>query len=176
MSALPVVPHDTELMSVEEYLHGDHDWEGDREYVDGEIEERAMGSRGHSKWQKAIQRWLEQHEDAWQIAVFPELRVQTNVSRFRVPDVAVLSSDAPYEDIVRHTPLAVFEVLSPDDRILRVDRKLLEYEAMGIPAIYVVNPETGSFRRFLDGSQRGVDECVVGSFRFPVEEIRRLVR
>ena len=176
MSALPILPHEPELMSVEEYLHGDHDWEGDREYVDGVIEERAMGQKNHSKWQLAIQAWFLLHADAWRMTGYPELRVQTRANYFRVPDVTVLSADAPDEEIVRHPPLAVFEVLSPDDRILRVDRKLAEYEAMGIPSIYVVNPDTGSFKQYIDGSQREVDECVGGSFRFPAEEIRKLVR
>ncbi len=35
-------------MSLEEYLHGDHDWDVAPDYVDGELEERCFGQEDHS--------------------------------------------------------------------------------------------------------------------------------
>jgi len=47
--------------------------------------------------------------------------------------------------------VAVFEVLSPEDTVRRLMRKLNDYHAMGIPEIWVVDPETKVFSRFEDG-------------------------
>jgi Uma2 family endonuclease len=78
----------------------------------------------------------------------PELRVQVSPSRFRVPDVTILDRDQPMEQIVTHPPLAVFEVLSPEDTLQRLLRKLDDYAAVGIPQIWVVDPQDGSCYRY----------------------------
>jgi Uma2 family endonuclease len=135
---------------LEVYLHSS-DWEPDAEYVDGEIEERPMGENNHSAWQHAIQVWFQQHAREWNIRVRPELRVQVAATRFRVPDVTILDRDQPIEQIISHPPVAVFEILSPEDRYARFMRKLKDYEAMGIPQIWVIDPEGPSIQRFQSG-------------------------
>jgi Uma2 family endonuclease len=134
---------------VEVYLTSEY--EPDAEYVDGVIEERPMGQYDHSSWQQAIQLWFQQHASQWGVRQRPELRVQVAGTRYRVPDVTILSRDQPIEQIITHAPLAVFEVLSPEDRLPRMMRKLGEYEAMGIRQIWLVDPETGEFFRFHNG-------------------------
>ena len=71
--------------------------------------------------------------------------------RVRVPDVAILGATLPQEAIVTQPPVAVFEVLNPEDRMQRMMRKPGDYEVMGIPAIWVINPETGVSFRCEDG-------------------------
>lgn len=131
---------------VEEYLRSD--FEPDAEYVDGEIEQRPMGEFDHASWQQAIQKWFWQHEKVWNIRVRPELRVQVAPTRFRVPDVTLLDRDRPTESIITHPPLAVFEVLSPEDVVRRLKRKLEDYRLMGVPQIWVVDPEDATFSRY----------------------------
>lgn len=162
-------------MSAEEYLHGDHDWET-AEYVDGEIEERCVGEKNHSKWQLALQIWFWLHRETWHLIGYPELRSQTQETNYRLPDVLVLADDAPDEQIVRHPPAAVFEILSPQDRMDRVERKLREYEAMGVKSIYLVDPETGGFQHFQAGQLQSVTVCEVGEIYFPVSAVAALVR
>jgi Uma2 family endonuclease len=60
-------------------------------------------------------------------------------------------------------PLAVFEVLSPDDRVQELYEKLDEYTAMGIPQIWVVDPKTGVFKHY-------TDECLKPASRFSFTE------
>ncbi len=55
----------------------------------------------------------------------------------------------PVEQIVTHPPIAVFEVLSPEDTLSRLKRKLEDYRTMG-PHIWVIDPEDGSFSRYED--------------------------
>jgi Uma2 family endonuclease len=39
----------------------------------------------------------------------------------------------PIEQIITHPPVAVFEILSPEDSMTRILRKLRDYADMGIP-------------------------------------------
>jgi len=161
---------------IEVYLRSSY--EPDAEYVDGEIEERPVGERDHAAWQAAIVVWFFQHSREWNITVLPELRVQAGASRFRVPDVAVLDSSAPVEQITTHAPIAVFEVLSPEDRVKRLKHKLEDYATMGIPQIWVIDPEDCSFSRYenkqlvtrdrFDEAERGIS--------FEVGEIAKLLK
>jgi Uma2 family endonuclease len=122
-------------------------YEPDAEYVDGEIEERPMGEKDHSAWQEAVCFWFRQHARDWNVRVRPELRVQVAPARFRVPDVTVLPRDRPIEPIVTQ-PLAVFEVLSPEDSLQRLKRKLEDYRIMGIPEIWVIDPQDSTYYRY----------------------------
>jgi Uma2 family endonuclease len=125
-------------------------YEPDAEYVDGVIEERPMGENEHSAWQHALDVWFGQHEKEWGIRVRPELRVQVANHRFRVPDLALLDRSLPTERFATHPPIAVFEILSPEDSLNRMMTKLADYERMGIKTILVLDPNGRHFR-YLDG-------------------------
>ncbi len=137
-------------MPVGDYLHCS-EYEPDAEYVDGEIEERPMGEYDHSTWQYKLEKWFDQHASEWGIRVRSELRVQVSPTCFRVPDVVVFDRNRAIEQILTHPPIAVFEVLSPEDRVDRMLRKLRDYAAMGIPEIFLIDPRTEEVFRFQDG-------------------------
>jgi Uma2 family endonuclease len=137
------------LVSVAEYLKTSA--EPDCEYVAGVIESRSVGELDHASWQKALVRWFAGHESEWGIRVYPELRVQTAADNFRVPDVTMLSRNAPREQIVTYPPLAVFEILSPEDSMTRTLEKLADYDRMGIGAIWVIEPKKQLYFRYRDG-------------------------
>jgi Uma2 family endonuclease len=129
---------------VEVYLNSSY--EPDAEFVDGAIEERPMGEYDHSSWQHAIEFWFAQHAKEWSIRVRPELRVQVTAGNFRVPDVTVLDRNLPIEQVITHPPIAVIEILSPEDTLSRMMTKLGEYEQMGIQTILVLDPNGQNFR------------------------------
>ena len=141
------------------------------------IEERAQGENDHSAWQDAISFWFRQHAKEWGVRVRPELRVQTSPTRFRVPDVTILDLAQPVEKIATRPPVAVFEVLSPEDTVRRLTRKLNDYHAMGIAEISVVDPETRVFSRFEDGQLVRRTEFFVPSksISFPVSQIEAML-
>lgn len=121
-------------------------FEPDAEYVDGVIQERAVGELDHAAWQKAVQQWFWRREEEWGIRVFAELGVQVSPTRFRVPDVVVLENTGPLkemEQIVHTPPVAVFEILSPEDTLPRILEKLSDYESMGVRGIFVIDPKSG---------------------------------
>lgn len=127
-------------------------FEPDAEYVNGVIEERSMGEYDHSSWQHALELWFAHHAQEWGIRVRPELRIQVSEGNFRVPDVTVLDRNLPIEQVITHPPLAVFEVLSPEDTVNRLLTKLAEYEQMGVPTILVIDPKDGRHLRYSDGA------------------------
>ncbi|HEY0785315.1 MAG TPA: hypothetical protein VGD62_05545, partial [Acidobacteriaceae bacterium] len=96
MEALTHVP-------IEVYLQGEY--EADVDYVDDHIEERHLGTDGHSKWQLAIQMWFSMQAEDWNVLVRPELRIRTAGRRYRVADVAILDAGAPQEEVPSHPPL-----------------------------------------------------------------------
>lgn len=160
---------------VEVYLRSSYD--PDAEFVDGAIEERPMGEYDHASWQEAIMKWFWQHADEWNIRVKPELRVQVSATRFRVPDVTVLDRRQPIEQIITHAPLAVFEILSPEDTMTRMMRKLGDYAAMGIPQIWVIDPEPKAYFRFEKGElhRTSTFEGTGTEMRFDISEIEKLL-
>ena len=146
------------FVPVEVYLRSS-DYEPDAEYVLGEIEQRPIGELNHAAWQDAICAWFRMHAREWNTRTFPELKVQVAADKYRVPDVTVLDHSLSSEQIITHAPIAVFEVLSPQDTVVKLRRKLAEYDAMGIPQIWVVAPETGIFERY-------ESRCLTPSIRF----------
>ena len=144
---------DRESMTVEEYLHSS--FEPDAELVDGRIEERPAGGIGHGRWQDAILAWF-RNRPACDLRALPEVRVQVTAENFRVPDVTVLPKSKLGGRIVTEAPVAVFEVLSPEDRHPDLMKKLREYEAMGIRNVFVVDPGDESLSLFREGVLRPV--------------------
>jgi Uma2 family endonuclease len=159
---------------VEVYLRTS-DYEPDAEYVDGEIVERPMGEFNHADWQQAIQRWFAAHSREWNVRAISEIRVQVKANHYLVPDVTVLDRSLPVEQIVTHPPLAVFEVLSPEDRFMRLRQKLAEYAEMGIPQIWIVNPghtpESTTFERYRNGSLAFASRFEQAGMDFDLAEI-----
>jgi Uma2 family endonuclease len=139
----------TTHVPVEVYLRSSY--EPDAEYVDGEIEERPAGLFDHSSWQGAILAWFSQRDKEWNVCSLPSLRVKVAATRYRVPDVTLLDRSQPKEQTVTHPPLAVFEVLSPEDTFQRLKRKLEDYRVMGIAEIWVIDPQDNTFYRYENG-------------------------
>jgi len=166
----------TTCIPVDEYLRSAY--HPDAEYIDGQIEERAVGENDHSAWQDAICAWFRQQKETAQIRVRPELRVQVETDCFLVPDVTLLDRNRPIERIVTHPPIAVFEVLSPTDALKRVMSKCARYEQMGIQTILFIDPDGPKYRyaaaRLVPLEARAFD--LPGSLcRFDLDEIEKLI-
>ena len=124
----------TTLVSVDEYLSSVYEPECD--YVDGELEDRNVGEKDHSKLQFRIQMLLSRVPG---ISIFPEIRIRVAPTRFRLPDVAVYLTE-PSEQVFATPPFLVVEILSPEDRWSRLTRKLEDYSGMGCPNIWIIDP------------------------------------
>ena len=127
-------------VSVSEYLSTSY--RPDCEYVDGEIVERNLGEKDHSKPQTRLAIFLGIREAEWGITALVEQRVQVSPTRFRVPDVCALLASAPDEQIITHPPFLCVEILSKDDLMSRTHEKISDYLKMGVPNVWVVDPRT----------------------------------
>jgi Uma2 family endonuclease len=126
------------LISVEEYLSTAYS--PDCDYVDGHVQERNVGGRGHSRVQKKIVRYLGNRELEWGCEVFPEQRVQISATRFRIPDICVVLGESDGE-IFRQPPYLCIEILSLEDRMSRAQERIDDFPEMGVAHVWIVDPQ-----------------------------------
>ncbi len=127
------------FVPVEEYLRTSY--EPDVDYVDGYLEDRHVGENQHSDLQTELAQILRGHGKKWRIYAFVEQRVQVTKSRYRVPDVCVMPRTWKKESIIHAAPLLCVEVLSPEDTYSRTQVKCRDYLDMGVPEVWVFDPE-----------------------------------
>jgi Uma2 family endonuclease len=137
--------------------------------VDGVLVERNVGDVSHSALQaivvghvgdvshSALQAIVVGHVVAFRkqfnLAVRPSCRLRTEETRYRVPDILVMSK--PFrraEKAIFEVPVLVIEVLSPDDRMEAMLNKLREYEKLGVRHIILMDPEDRTTAVFVNGN------------------------
>lgn len=125
-------------VTVDEYRHSSYS--PDCDHVDGELQERNVGELDHAELQAALAVWFGSHDRDWNTRSLIALRMRVSATRFRVADVCLISRDTPVEQVPQHPPLAVIEVLSPEDRVARYHDRLEDYRKMGVRHVWVVDP------------------------------------
>ncbi len=126
------------LTSFAEYLTASY--HPDRDFVDGEVQERNLGEFEHAAIQAFLTGWFFQRRQEWRLHVLPEMRVKVCRERVRVPDVCLILRQQEIEKVLTRPPLAVIEILSPEDRVLRYNERLADYRQMGIRNVWVIDP------------------------------------
>lgn len=125
-------------ISVEEYLNTTS--RPDCDYIDGEVVERNLGEIDHGDMQGLLVYYLIGHRKEWGISIFPETRVQVKTQRFRVPDISVVLGPKPTTRIIVSPPLLCIEILSPEDRMSKMQERVDDYLAFGVPCVWVIDP------------------------------------
>jgi Uma2 family endonuclease len=158
------------------------------ELVRGQLVERNMGaesSRVGGRLYSRLDRFCDEHNMgiAWPAdngyQCFPH-----DPDLVRRPDVSFvrhgrLPSDVPPKGWVRIPPDLVVEVVSPNDRVYDLDKKLADYRTVRVPLIWVINPELRTVTayqidrpiRLLFEDDELSGEDVIPSFRCPIREI-----
>jgi Uma2 family endonuclease len=131
----------TTLVSEQEYLATIY--EPDCEYVEGEILERNMAEVDHGGLQGLIATWLVNRRRELGIHVFPETRTQVAALRYRIPDIAVTLSKAKGR-ILREPPFLCIEIVSPEDRVSRMEEKIDDYLRFGVAYVWLIDPRKKS--------------------------------
>jgi Uma2 family endonuclease len=148
------------LISVEEYLSTSY--RPDCDYVDGQIEERNLGERDHGWLQTLVAGYFLARRKQWGVMPIVELRVQVKPKRYRVPDVCVILGNTD-EQILTKPPFICIEVLSPEDRMNRVLKRLQDFIDMGVPYVWILNPQTR--QAYTLTAAEGLREVTVGILR-----------
>jgi Uma2 family endonuclease len=155
------------LVSVQEYLATSY--RPDRDFVDGELQERNLGELEHSLLQGAIFAWFWTRQKEWNVLPLVEQRIQVAPTRFRIPDVSVLSADQPREPIVTIPPLILIEVLSKDDSLRGMRERVDDYLNFGVRHVWILDP---AVRRAYVCSRTGFQEPESGVLTIPNTPIR----
>jgi Uma2 family endonuclease len=148
------------LVPVEEYLRTTY--RPDCDYVDGEVLERNVGEKDHSKLQREFVYFFRERQDSWKTFVFPEQRIQVASTRFRIPDVCVYLGAEPESQIFHEPPFICIEIMSPADTIERMQAKIDDYLNFGVRYVWVINPRT---RRAWVYTKEGIVEAKDGVLR-----------
>lgn len=132
-------------------------YESDCDFVDGEVQERNAGEFDHARLQGAITAYFYARHKEWGICVVPEQRVHVSPTRFRVPDVCVIVGQ-PKGQIFRDPPLLCIEILSPDDRLSRMNERVADDLQLGVPYVWTLDPQTRKAWRCTSGAMVEVPE------------------
>jgi Uma2 family endonuclease len=126
-----LVPLETYLKTV---YRPDCDW------LDGQLKERNMGESPHATVQGFLAFIFRGNAGTWNIRSFPEQRVQTSALHYRVVDLCVVRRETPFEPIVRTAPLLCVEILSRDDPMSEIEKRVEDYFGMGVGTFWVIDP------------------------------------
>jgi Uma2 family endonuclease len=124
-------------VSLDEYLNTSY--EPDCDYVDGILEERNVGKNRHSATQSLVVVFLFAQARELGLKVMTEQRIQVSPTRVRIPDVCLIGHE-DRDEVTQHPPALWVEILSPEDRLARVQTRLQEALQFGVQTIWVVDP------------------------------------
>ena len=156
------------MTSLEEYLHTSY--EPDAEFVEGELVERSIGEWQHSLTQSNLIYVLGVKYRG--VLALPSVRMRTTNTRYRIPDIAVIWRP-PKTKFLEEAPVLVVEILSEDDRVTRTLERLGEYEALGIPNIWVVDPRLRQMFEYRGGSLLEISGEAIRTSGTPEIELTR---
>jgi Uma2 family endonuclease len=128
------------LVSEQEYLGAGY--EPDCEFEDGVLIERHVGAEKHSWLQAALAAYFFRRRKAWNLNVYTEQPTLVRPGKYKLPDVCVVTGARTATPILEKPPLLAIEILSPEDKPLRVDRTIAEWLDFGVNYVWVIDPET----------------------------------
>lgn len=98
---------------------------------------------------------------------------QVSSTRFRIPDVCAVPSEKPFTGILTEAPVLCVEVLSPEDRFQRVVTRAQEYQQMGVPNIWIIDPK--SREAWVMDAAGGVVPMMEDAFTIPGTLVRVVI-
>ena len=127
------------MVSLEEYM--ETAYEPDCDFVDGCLEERNVGTWGHGRLQYKICGYFLSHYEPQGMRTATDVRIRVSSNRVRIPDLCVYLTD-PEEEVPSTPPFLCIEILSPEDRMSRVEVRINDFLKMGVNTVWVIDPET----------------------------------
>jgi Uma2 family endonuclease len=147
------------VMTIEQYLHTS--FSPDVDFVDGEIQERNVGELDRGRLQGLVFSWFLAREASFSLEPVPELRMLVTSERVRICDVAVIREDVPEEQVPTIPPFICIEIMSPEDRLSRAIKVLEDYRAMGVPNIWLIDPQERLAYTFGEGGLQQQEDLVL---------------
>jgi Uma2 family endonuclease len=119
------------------------------ELVKGEVVEMSRAGGLHclvcSNINFLLSAYVRQRKQGTVFSNDPGLLLERDPDTVRGPDVAYFATSSKYAEVnpkwIEETPTLAVEVLSPNDRPGKVNRKVADYLASGVKMVCVVDPE-----------------------------------
>ena len=155
------------IVSEDEYLCTVY--EPDCEFEDGVLIERNLGEKDHSWLQAALAAYFFQRRKLWAIEVYTEQRHRIRKGKYMIPDVCIISRPVPDERVFSQPPLVWIEILSPEDRPLKVNDKVRQLLEFGATNIWIIDPETFEAEIHTSAGSWKVDDGFLRVVGSPIE-------
>ena len=155
------------LVSEKEYL--ETSYEPDCDFEDGVLIERNVGTGDHSWLQASIAALFFQKRRAWNLNAYTEQRSKIRAGKYLIPDVCIVEGPRRHDKVFLVPPLLVIEVLSPEDRYLRVNQRVRDYLNFGVPYVWVIDPETFESELHTKSGSQKLEEGVLRLPGTPIE-------
>lgn len=101
-----------------------------------------MGTEKHSWLQAALAAYFFRRRKAWNLNVYTEQRNRIRPGKYKLPDLCIVVGPRPETSVLEQPPLLAIEILSPEDKPLRVDRTIADWLEFGVSYVWVIDPET----------------------------------
>jgi Uma2 family endonuclease len=139
-------------ISLDEYLNSAY--EPDRDFVDGVLLERHVGTQRHALLQLIVGAFFLRFRRSHRISVFTECRllVDAATGRYRIPDVMVLEVPYAKGKVVVDVPAIIVEIKSPDDTFDDIVDRCFDYEKLTVRNILVMDPDNQRAWLFQQGN------------------------
>jgi Uma2 family endonuclease len=155
------------LISEEEYLHTSY--QPDCGFQDGVLIERHVGTESHSWLQISLGSYFHTRRKLWNITAYTEQRIKLRAGKYMLPDLCVLQGLRRRESVLTAPPMLVIEILSPEDRPIRVNRTVQDGREFGVPYIWVIDPETFENELHDERGWTSLEDGVLRIPRTPIE-------
>ncbi len=143
--------------TIDQYLNTSY--HPDREFADGALIERNLGTRTHSRIMRALIGSLHDLSKHGDIGSFPGVRVQVSPTRIRVPDLTVIKRSQTQGEIFTAPPHLCIEILSDEDTADYILEKIDDYLHFGVPYVWIINPR---LRKGYVATKAGLVEAETG--------------
>lgn len=148
-------------VALTEYLNTSY--EPDRDFVDGILVERHVGSQRHGLLQALLAAFFGQYMKSHRIAVFTATRLQVDAAtgRHRVPDLMIVEIPFTRGKVVVDVPAIVVEVKSPEDTFDDIVDRCFEYDRLTVGNIVIIDPDNKRAWLFTNGSFQILTETTI---------------
>ena len=129
----------------------------------------------YSILQMILIQYFARFQENMQFRALPEARTQIiEGARYRIPDILLCPKPLPHGKVVNIRPLAIIEILSPDDRMGQTFERFRDYARIGTGNIVQMDPEkcvaqTGS------ASYLSIQEMMRKAFHILMKKQRNMV-
>ncbi len=142
-----------------EYL--ETNYHPDRELVGGCLLERNLGTPLHSLLQLIVGSYLRTVCKNSYVFVEARLLVDSQKRTYRIPDVMVVERPLKPGRTIVDVPAVVIEIKSPGDTLDSILERCLEYSALGVPNIILLDPDHARQFVFEDNALRLIPEVTI---------------